>query len=420
MAKKKVLKDGELPDVMDMMKSVDPDVESLGESSVSKIDEWIPTGNYLLNACISGSLFKGFPSGKVTTLCGASQSGKSFLATSMAREAQARGYNVLVIDTEGNYSAEFVKRIGCDPHNHFMIKQVNTVLEVNQLISSLCAQEEKLQEEYGQHHKFCIILDSLGNLASNKEIEDGAEGRNSADMSKAKHIRSLFRCITVPLSRLQWPLIVVNQIYASLSMYSPGNTQSGGLGIAFNSSVTLELFPSKLQDKSAEDATKKAVNSDDVVKSGVLVTCKPQKSRFCIPRKIRFAISFHQKSNPYVGLEAYLKWENSQICRGTMLTDKEWEKLGGDSKTVHTWEYNGQTLHCQEKETARGIVVGHLGKTIGLTELWTDEVFTDEFLHKLDETVIRPAFELPEQSSFDVTCQEIENFVDVGDDIEEE
>ena len=115
---------------------------------------------------------------------------------------------------------------------------INTVLEVNQLISSLCAQEEKLQEEYGQHHKFCIILDSLGNIASNKEIEDGAEGRNSADMSKAKHIRSLFRCITVPLSRLQWPLIVVNQIYASLSMYSPGNTQSGGLGIAFNSSVT--------------------------------------------------------------------------------------------------------------------------------------------------------------------------------------
>ena len=47
-------------------------------------------------------------------------------------------------------------------------------------------------------------------------------------------------------------------------------------------------------------------------------------------------------------------------------------------------------------------------------------MFTDEFLHKLDETVIRPAFELPEQSSFDVTCQEIENFVDVGDDIEEE
>ena len=52
-----------------------------------------------------------------------------------------------------------------------------------------------------------------------------------------------------------------------------------------------------------------------------------------------------------------------------MLTDKEWEKLGGDSATVHSWELNGVTYHCQAKDTARGIVVKHLGRAVPLNAI---------------------------------------------------
>lgn len=73
MAKKKVVaaKEGQLPDPFEMMKAIDDKVEIAAESSTN-IAEWISTGNYMLNACISGSLFGGVPSGKIISLIGES------------------------------------------------------------------------------------------------------------------------------------------------------------------------------------------------------------------------------------------------------------------------------------------------------------------------------------------------------------
>lgn len=51
-------------------------VDSLGsvmtKNSYSKIDEWIGTGNYLLNAQISGSVFKGIPNSRSIVFSGVS------------------------------------------------------------------------------------------------------------------------------------------------------------------------------------------------------------------------------------------------------------------------------------------------------------------------------------------------------------
>ena len=73
MAKKKVVaKEGQLPDPFEMMKAIDDSVEILEDSVFSNIKEWVSTGNYMLNACISGSLFGGVPSGKIISLIGES------------------------------------------------------------------------------------------------------------------------------------------------------------------------------------------------------------------------------------------------------------------------------------------------------------------------------------------------------------
>ena len=101
-----------------------------------------------------------------------------------------------------------------------------------------------------------------------------------------------------------------------------------------------------------------------------------------------------------------------------MLTDKEWEKLGGDSDTVHTWEFNGQTLHCMENDKARGIIVKHLGGSIDFKELFTEKVFDDEFLHTLDDLIIKPTFQLPNQDAWD-DIEEVENLIDVGEEVKE-
>ena len=73
-------------------------------------------------------------------------------------------------------------------------------------------------------------------------------------------------------------------------------------GINFNASVTLLLSTSKLEDKQSEKIAENKVG--EFVKTGVVVTAKPEKSRFTIPQKVRFQIPFFKAPNPYVGLES--------------------------------------------------------------------------------------------------------------------
>lgn len=67
--------------------AIDDSAEIIADSTLSNIKEWIPTGNYVLNACMSGDLFKAVPTGRIVSLCGSSGTGKSFLACSICREA---------------------------------------------------------------------------------------------------------------------------------------------------------------------------------------------------------------------------------------------------------------------------------------------------------------------------------------------
>ena len=333
----------------------------------------------------------------MTTLTGDPGTGKSYLACSFAREAQKKNYTVLYLDSEGAIDKAFVSRLGVDT-SKLLIRQVSTVLEVSQIILNLCHELEAQEEEYGEHNKFAIVLDSLGNLSTQSEVENTAAGENKRDLKRAQDVKQLFRTCTTPIARMKIPFVVITHQYASIGSYVPTNIASGGSGLGYNSSVTLELSVSKLADKANDAAAAKAANAEDVVKTGVTVTAKPKKSRFTIPRKVRFQIPYYKKPNPYVGLDGFVgDFEKSGICRGVLLSEKEYSKLSdADKAKVYVFEKDGQTLYCQQKDTARSIVVKHLGEAIPIPDLFTDKVFTEEYLHWLDDNVIRPAFELPD------------------------
>ena len=187
-------------------------------------------------------------------------------------------------------------------------------------------------------------------------------------------------------------------------------------GIVYNASITLEMSAAKLDDKDNEKAAAAKQGSEQGTKNGVLVTVKPVKSRFCRPLKCRIQIPFYNLPNPYVGLEAFMNWENSGVVRGNLLTEKEYLKLSdSEKKKVHIFEYNGETKYAIPKETARGIIVRHLGESVPLLEFYTPRVFTQEFLEYLNENVIHPMFNLPDQSSFD-DIKEIEESLGINDD----
>ena len=394
--------------IFSIISAVDKSAEILAESKTAVIKDYINTGSYILNACMTGSIFKGVPSGRVLTLAGEPGTGKSFLAVSICREAQKKGYTPVYMDSEGAIDREFVERLGCDA-TKFVIKQVTTIGEVSTFMANLLQKVNQYPED--SRPKLIFVLDSLGNLTSAKELTDTLEANAKRDMTKQQEVKALFRTNATALAKAQAPMIVCSHIYKTMDLFSK-NVVSGGSGIQYNSSLTLMLSTAKLDDKESEKIAEGKVG--DFTKTGVIVTAKPEKSRFTIPQKVKFQIPFFKAPNPYVGLESYITWENSGILEGILLTQKEYDKLSDKEKeTVKTFEFNGETKYAFPKiagiQKNRKIVVKHLGEEVPITELFTSKVFTDEILHNLDDKIIRPSFELPSQEAFTDIDEFLEN-----------
>jgi RecA/RadA recombinase len=97
--------------------------------------------------------------------------------------------------------------------------------DIEQLKFDVMAQLSQLERD----DKLIIVIDSIGNLASKKEVDDALDGKSVADMSRAKQIKSLFRMVTPHLSMKDIPMIVVNHTYKEIGLY-PKDIVGGGTG----------------------------------------------------------------------------------------------------------------------------------------------------------------------------------------------
>ena len=358
----------------------------LSENSFSEVDEWISTGNYLLNAQISGSLFGGIPNTRSLGVMGDPGTGKSFFCLNIAREAQKQGYDVVYCDTEGAIDKSSAANFGIDL-NRVRYQPIQTVSQFQTFVSNLLDLVKKAKAS-GETPKILLILDSLGMLSTDKELNDAMKGHNAADMgAKAKELRKLFRVITLDLTAAKIPLICTNHVYAG-GGYIPTKESSGGDGPVFAMSAVSFLSKAQLKDGAG-------------TKTGIVVTSNLKKSRFTVPEVIKFHISFANGMNPYVGLQDYVTWEACGIERGKF---EEIKNAEGKKETIF-----------KPNATSTRWGVKHLGKTVASTELFTPEVFTEDVLRQLDVNVIMPKFKLPDLS--DPT--EILNDLEIDEDGQE-
>jgi recombination protein RecA len=385
-------------DLDEAMTKVNPKGSVISHNTFSKIDEWIPTGNYLLNAQLSGSLFGGIPNSRSVCLAGESGTGKTFLALNICREAQLMDYNIIYCDSEAAVDQDVIQNFGVDP-DRFRYQPVSTPLEVRQFVAHLCEQLKKAKDSGKDLPKVMLVLDSLGNLATTKERSDAMSGSDKRDMTKQQELRSLFRVITADLAELKIPFVFTNHTYATIGSYVPGQTISGGGGAIYNASVILTL-------------SKAGLKEDGVNKTGIIVTSKVAKSRFSRPTPIKFHISFYKGMNPYVGLEQFINWENCGIQRGKLIAEKDFIKHFKEgtevyNKTLPTRfevtdeEGNVKVFYFEDKPTARTIVVRHLCAEVKPNELFTSRVINETVLRELDEKVIKKTFMLPNIGSID-------------------
>ena len=200
-------------DLDSALTKINPKGSIITHNTFSKIDEYIPTGNYLFNAQLTGSLFGGIPNSRSICFAGESGTGKTFLTLNACREAQKMGYHIIYCDSEAAVDEDTMKNFGIDPAG-VRYQPVSTSLEVRHFVSNLCDQLKKAREKKTELPKIMLVLDSLGNLATTKERADAASGSEKKDMTKQQDLRSLFRVITTDLAEFKIPFIFTNHTYA--------------------------------------------------------------------------------------------------------------------------------------------------------------------------------------------------------------
>jgi RecA/RadA recombinase len=325
---------------------------------------FITTGVYLLDAALSGRLLGGgIATNRITAFAGESGAGKSFLAYSVSRHAQKAGYSVIYIDTEQAVDLEDLPKFGIDSSlDKFRLIRSNKVEDVNITLTQL-VEELKEQKLAGYElPKLLIVLDSLGQMASNKEKSDLLKGDIKQDMTKAKALGSMFRSINTDLGYLDIPMLVCNHTYLTLDLF-PAEKLKGGNGLLYSASVIGFMSKSKLKTGEEDDM--------DLGQSGITVLFKTSKNRLAKPKKIRFDISFANGMNPYTGLDAFCRPEYFKeigIAQGKMEVDKSTGELKFNPGGIRWY-------------------VRHLDKSFTTKQLFTPEIFTMEVLKKMEPII---------------------------------
>lgn len=237
-------------------------VASEGQSS-AEFGGFVDTGSYPLNAALSGSLFGGIADNKITVFAGESSTGKSYFILSILHswmKANPDG-SVIYFDTESAITNAMLSDHGLDLDRIVKVEP-ETIEQFRQSAVAILDNYEKS----GSKAPIFMVLDSLGNLSSAKEVQDIRDQKDSRDMTKAQLIRGTFRVLRLRLAKLKVPMIVANHTYQVVGAYVPTKAMSGGGGLVYVSDCIAML--SKTKERDAEKNI-----------TGNVITVKMAKSR---------------------------------------------------------------------------------------------------------------------------------------------
>jgi len=300
-------------DLKKFIKESGNEYASIVEEGVAAGDvhNYIDTGSYLFNALLSGSLHGGLPSNKITALAGESATGKTYFALGMVKQFLDSNPDagVLYFESESAIPKELIESRGIDP-KRMVILPVITIQEFRtqaiKILDSYLEQEEQ--------KPLMLVLDSLGNLSTTKELEDTAAGAETRDMTRAQIIKACFRVLTLKLGRANVPLIVTNHTYDVIGAYMPTKEMGGGSGLKYAASSIIYL--SKKKDKDGTEVI------------GNIIHCKNQKSRLTVENKmIDVRLGYQSGIDRHYGLLEF------------------GEKYGVFKKSGNRYEINGKTLY---------------------------------------------------------------------------
>ena len=318
----------------DIVKEIGDDYTQLA-ADIEEKEEFIDTGSYIFNGLVSGSIFGGVSSNKITAIAGESSTGKTFFSLAVVKnflDNNPDGY-CLYFDTEAAVNKSLLESRGIDLKRLVVINVV-TIEEFR--TKALKAVDIYLNNNTEDRKPCMFVLDSLGMLSTEKEIRDALDDKQVRDMTKSQLVKGAFRMLTLKLGQANIPLIVTNHTYDVIGSYVPTKEMGGGSGLKYAASTIIYLSKKKEKDQK------------EVV--GNLIKAKTAKSRLSREHKeVEIRLFFDER-----GLDKYY---------GLL----ELGEIGGLWKNVAgRYEMNGKKIYAKQ-------ILAN-----------PEEYFTEDVMNKLD------------------------------------
>ena len=257
------------------------DSDILADSKFFNAKDMIATTVPAINIALSGKINGGFVPG-LTIWAGPSKHFKTSFSLLMAKAYMDKYQDAVMLfyDSEFGTPQAYFDSFGIDTS-----RVLHTpVTDVEQLKFDIMQQLGEIKR--GDH--VIVVIDSVGNLASKKEVEDALKQNSAADMTRAKQLKSLFRMVTPHLNLKDIPLVVVNHTYQTQEMYSKA-VVSGGTGIYYSADNIFII--GRQQEKDGKDVT------------GYNFIINVEKSRFVKEKsKIPIEVSWDRGISKWSGL----------------------------------------------------------------------------------------------------------------------
>lgn len=361
--------------LVEFQKNINPNSGIMKGSDYSEIKDYIHTGSFILNACITGRLLGGIPSNKVIAFAGDSQTSKTLTCLNVARNAQKLGYYVVYYDTENAVTNEMMENFGVDT-NKVLYSPISIVEDLKSNLVKMMDGLTTAKRNGKDVPKLMIIIDSLSQLGTKKSYEDTVSGKDVTDMTRARQIKLMFQLITNQLAELKYPLLFTNHTYENMGTFVQAHEKvkvTGGKSVEYTASVILHFSRKQLDEDKGKSE-----------KTGITVQVKPIKNRFIKQKIVSFQIPWSGPINPYVGLEQFIEISDEELAM------EIWSKVGIGRGSLK--ETKPGIFEFTFKPRSTTWAVRHLGENVKRNDsalIFSDKVFTSEVIYNLDEFVYR-------------------------------
>lgn len=297
----------------------------MSEDALSNTTEWISTGSRALDGLLGADIFRGIPNNKIVAFAGEKSVGKTYLLLAIAKEAIKMGYIITYFDSENSTEKEMVVKRAIDATKMGYVP-IDTAENFKNQANALV--NEYIANTNPNKPKLMIILDSLGNLGSNKEMSDADKGENKVDMTSAKAVKSIFRVLSLKLAKAKIPLLMSNHVYTDSSGFIPKKIMSKGSGLDYAASMVIFLTKKKMKD-----------SNGDV--PGVILTATTMKNRYAKEgSKISMYLDYLRGLHLNYGLQEFggeylQKATKGWTLDGKAITEKELWKMEWDETLLN-------------------------------------------------------------------------------------